>query len=58
MLKGPVDLPEVVLQVLEMSPWQVGPSFGWSLASCGRGSLPEPAVTKDSIWDTEQDPFS
>lgn len=57
-LQAPIELPEVVLQVLEMSPWQLGPSFGWSLAPCGRGSLLEPVVTKDSIWDAEQDPFS
>lgn len=57
-LQAPIELPEVVLQVLEMSPWQLGPSFGWSLAPCNRGSLLEPVVTKDSVWDTEQDPFS
>lgn len=57
-LEAPAELATVVLQVPEMSPWQLGPSFGWSLAPCGRGSLLEPLVTKDSVWDANQEPFS
>lgn len=27
-LEAPVEFPEAILQVPEMSPWQLGPSFG------------------------------
>lgn len=43
MLEAPA---EAVLQVLEVSPWKSGPTFGCSSAPCGRGGLLGPLVTR------------